>query len=315
MTNPPPVPMGPAPSLDSYGGTPDDWVSPEAVFLDPSAIGPKPVWNWLDVVLIVAVFFALMAPGVVGLRLLFPKAEGQPLSLGLPLSMLVLQVFASVVSVYGVGLLRHGYGWGDLGLRPTRLVWWVAAAGGGLACLPLLGLIGLLVARLMGQKEIENPQLPFLAPGSQFSWVGGLGMFLLAGLLVPLAEELFFRGVLYRFFRRGMSLWPAAILAGILFGIAHMNVMIGVAVVPLGILAAVLYEYSGSLWTSVVVHAVNNAPKILILYAMLAFGLTPEKLQEWARKAQQDAALAPAARAIEDGIRPFAGRVGIEIGG
>lgn len=285
-----PKPAFPFPFPTATDGLPEDWVSPDVAFQDPATIGPMPFWNVLDVVLIVVAFLGLMVPGVLLVRFAFPKDEAGGFSLGLPLSMLVVQVIASLSSVYGVGRIRHGYGWRDLGFRPTRWVWWLTAVGGGLACLPLLGLIGMLVARLMGQQELENPQLPFLAPGSRFSWVGGLGMFLLAGLLVPLAEELFFRGVLYRFFRRGMGLWPAAILAGILFGIAHMNVMIGAAVVPLGILAAIVYEYSGSLWTPVVVHAVNNAPKILLLYLMLAFGLTPEKIQEWARKAQEDAA-------------------------
>lgn len=267
----------------------DPVLAPEEVFLSTAVEGRRgqPHWDWLDVSLMVGVFFGLFAPAAVVLflvrRAMGPSPASLDVMLALGLGLLLVQFLASIGAVYGVGRFRRGYGWSDIGFRPMTLSWWAISAGAGLACLPLLGIVAVLTSKLIGQKELENPQLDFLAPGGQFSWGAGLGMFALAGLLVPLAEEIFFRGVLYPWARRALRVWPAALLVGVLFGIFHMNVVIGAAVAPLGVMAALLYEYSGSLWSAVTVHAVNNGLKILVLYALLATGLTPEKLRKMAQ--------------------------------
>lgn len=108
-------------------------------------------------------------------------------------------------------------------------------------------------------------------------------MLLLAGVLAPIAEELYFRGVLFRWFRRRAGLYVSAGLSAFIFGLFHLQPMIAVAVMPLGFVAALVYEWSGSLWPSVVIHVVNNGLKILILYAILAAGFTPEDLQKMSR--------------------------------
>jgi hypothetical protein len=232
-----------------------------------------------------------MAVGLVGLGVLRLGArlihDGKPPegpTLLVSLGALTIQVIASVIAVYGVGRWRRGYTWADLGLRPMRLEWWIGSVLGGLICLPLLGLLAMLTSFLMGESEPTNPQLPFLAPNGRFSWTGAVGMFLLAGVLVPWVEELFFRGVLYRWARRGMGVFASAALIAVLFGLVHGHPVVGVAVMPLGFLAALVYEYSGSLWSSVVVHAVNNGVKILLLYAILAAGLNPEDLKKMAER-------------------------------
>jgi uncharacterized protein len=88
-----------------------------------------------------------------------------------------------------------------------------------------------------------------------------------AGTLIvaaaPLSEELFFRGFMYGGLRRRLSLWPAAAIAGAIFGLLHYTGPDSIGVVPqlavLGLILAWLYEQTGSLWPPILLHAFNNS--------------------------------------------------------
>lgn len=261
---------------------------------EPAPDGPRPHWSILDLLLMIGGFLLLGGLGVLLLRVGVSHANGGKMpdtpNLDVSLGALLIQVVASGVAVYLVGRARRGYSWADMGFRPAAWYWWLSAAGAGLACIPILGIVALVVSKLLGEADLKNPQVAFLAPGGKFSWRGAVGMFLMAGLLVPWAEELFFRGVLFRWMRQHLNLYAAAGITAVIFGAFHFHPVIGAAVVPLGFMAALAYEWSGSLWPAVTIHAVNNGAKILLLYAMLAAGVTPEKLQEMAKQAQKGGA-------------------------
>ncbi len=76
----------------------------------------------------------------------------------------------------------------------------------------------------------------------------------------PIAEEVFFRGVVFAGMRRSMPLWPAAVVSGLLFGSLHAPTG-PTTVVPLaalGVALAWLYERTGSIWPPIIVHMFNN---------------------------------------------------------
>lgn len=81
------------------------------------------------------------------------------------------------------------------------------------------------------------------------------------GLLVPLAEELVFRGavlrVLLAFFERRP--WVAIAISAALFGVVHGNLAQGVHAFLIGLLLGWLYHRSGSIAPGVVFHWVNNS--------------------------------------------------------
>jgi hypothetical protein len=89
-----------------------------------------------------------------------------------------------------------------------------------------------------------------------------------AGLVVtcvaPVAEEIFFRGFLYRAMRSRLPLIAAAVVSGVLFGIVHWDFSTSemLLVVPplsvLGFLLCLLYERTGSLYPCIAWHALNN---------------------------------------------------------
>jgi membrane protease YdiL (CAAX protease family) len=78
-------------------------------------------------------------------------------------------------------------------------------------------------------------------------------------LFAPLFEEIVFRGLLYATLRRRLS-WPvAAVLSAAVFAVAHGYGAAGFGSVFLsGLLWAIAYERTGSLWPNTAAHVVNN---------------------------------------------------------
>jgi membrane protease YdiL (CAAX protease family) len=82
--------------------------------------------------------------------------------------------------------------------------------------------------------------------------------FIVGGVLAPVAEEIFFRGILYGFLRR----WGLAIslfLSASIFALAHIAVS-GAFFIPLigGILFAASYEVEKSLLAPITIHILGN---------------------------------------------------------
>jgi membrane protease YdiL (CAAX protease family) len=92
--------------------------------------------------------------------------------------------------------------------------------------------------------------------------------------LVPVAEELFYRGFVHRALRTRLGLWPALVLSSSLFGLAH---WVGgddfSTVMPRvfdGLLLALLLERTGSLYPGMVAHAYFNLPLLYLFAPSLA---------------------------------------------
>ena len=77
-------------------------------------------------------------------------------------------------------------------------------------------------------------------------------------IIGPIAEELLFRGIIYRRLRDYIGTPWAAVLSGIIFGAVHGNLVQGIYAGLFGIVMALLYEHYGTIWIVIVVHIVNN---------------------------------------------------------
>ncbi len=102
------------------------------------------------------------------------------------------------------------------------------------------------------------------------------GIALFVCVLAPMAEEFFFRGFIFGVLRRmrievagrDLGVWVAAVITGILFGLAHASSALTQDLIPLGFLGFVLCLLrwrTGSLYPCMAVHCLNNA---------LALGIT-----------------------------------------
>lgn len=99
-------------------------------------------------------------------------------------------------------------------------------------------------------------------------WENRLVLGLATIIIAPVAEEIFFRGILYPFIKRlgyrRLAWWVTALV----FAAVHVNVA---TFIPLAFLAFVLiwiYEHTGNLLACIVTHSLFNAANFIALYLM-----------------------------------------------
>ena len=88
---------------------------------------------------------------------------------------------------------------------------------------------------------------------------------LLALLVAPVAEELFFRGFVFGGLANRIGFWRGAALSAAVFSLAHIEPIKLFPMFILGLLFAWLYYKTGSLWSSVMAHFFNNALALGVL--------------------------------------------------
>jgi membrane protease YdiL (CAAX protease family) len=91
---------------------------------------------------------------------------------------------------------------------------------------------------------------------------------LLVGAVVPaFSEEILFRGVLQRSLEQVRSPRRAIVITACIFGILHLNPILVVPLIVIGVYLGFLAWYTQSLALPVVAHFLNNAFAIIALYA------------------------------------------------
>lgn len=84
------------------------------------------------------------------------------------------------------------------------------------------------------------------------------GLFLYSVLLAPICEELLCRGVILKSIRRCFPFWAANLFQAVLFGVLHMNMIQGVYAFCLGLILGFIYEKTGSIYYSILLHIMFN---------------------------------------------------------
>jgi len=102
----------------------------------------------------------------------------------------------------------------------------------------------------------------------QVTTIGGLLFNLFVIALIPaVGEELTFRGLLQQSLTRGIkNPHVAIILSAAIFSFIHFQFMGFLPRMFLGILLGYMFYASGSLWTSITMHFVNNGTAVVLYY-------------------------------------------------
>lgn len=239
--------------------------------LAPPPALPEPSRSW-DLPLYLLGGFGLYLLTSVGYALLLQRLGIQTLSLPVVLGMLTLNLlcFGGMTLALGVG--RQRLTLAELGVWPLRweksyLFW---ALGLAIAFMPVRLALAGAVAWLL-QESPDNLQARADLLGAGTDTLGGAALMLLwAGVLVPISEELYFRGLLLRWFQPRLGLWPRVLVVAALFGVAHFDSPgLMLSAFLLGVFCTYAFERTRSIWFPIAIHAINNSLALLLYYVLL----------------------------------------------
>ena len=104
-----------------------------------------------------------------------------------------------------------------------------------------------------------------------FDWLGGndispgtrVFMAVAAVILAPISEEVLFRGILFPSLLKGRTFLSAALISGFYFALIHFHAPSLLPLLALSIAFSAAYAATGSLLTTIVMHALFNTTSLL----------------------------------------------------
>lgn len=229
---------------------------------------PTPRWGAVDLVVAFVVAQLASALGFV----LFALAQGIPaseldtdaLTIG-EVALLQVPLWLGLLGVPLVATRLRGNGpRRDLGLWTTLADVPIGLAIGVVCQLVLVPLVTLPIFLFTDtdQAALEAParELTDKAQGP-----GVLVLVLVVVVAAPLAEEVFFRGMLQRTLARRMSIWPAMLVTAALFGISHFQLLQLPALAAFGLVLSLVAHRTGRLGRNIWAHVGFNATTVVAL--------------------------------------------------
>lgn len=130
----------------------------------------------------------------------------------------------------------------------------------GIGCLGIANLIMLLFQELSKNSRFIGQQYDtyIQTTGSMNLDINVFVLIIAICILVPIAEELLFRGLIAGEFRRAMPDWLNILINGTLFALFHMNFIQSIYVFPAGLALTAVGLWSRSIWVPIILHAVYN---------------------------------------------------------
>ena len=194
---------------------------------------------------------ALMAENADGM--LIGNSVGQFLAFGL-LALLVARLHSSRPAAF-------------LRLRVPDWPVFALAAVGWVALVPAIQWLGSLNA-LLPQPEwldaLEASQMELIEGVLTSGDLSTPFLFFALAITPAICEELIFRGYFQRQVERKWGLWASILIVGIGFGFYHLRLTQVVPLSLLGIWMGYTVWASGSLWTGMLVHVLNNGMAVLV---------------------------------------------------
>ena len=116
-------------------------------------------------------------------------------------------------------------------------------------------------------RELEDTASDLTERMLQVDTIGGLLLNLLVIALIPaIGEELTFRGVLQQVLTKRFNVHVAVFLSAFIFSFIHFQFFGLLPRMFLGLLLGYLFYYSGSIWTNILMHFVNNGAAVVVSY-------------------------------------------------
>ena len=140
----------------------------------------------------------------------------------------------------------------DLGLR----VRWVDLAGFPLG-VAMQFVVGWLYLPFVDQHDVDKPAQALV--DSAHGAGGKVLLVLMTVVLAPIAEEVFYRGLILRSLSRALPVWAAVVVTAVVFGVMHFEWVQLVGLSLFGMLAGALAARTGRLGPAILAHMGFNA--------------------------------------------------------
>lgn len=172
-----------------------------------------------------------------------------------------------VAIVFTIVFLRYpGGSWEQIGWKRISLfkslVWGI---GGGIVLWFVSSLVDWLsVQFLFAEGDLSSA---VEAVKQINSWPMLFSILFVTGGVTPLAEELFYRGLIFQVLRNRWGLGLGVVLSSLIFGLFHFS-SAWQMVLPIGggIVLALLFQYSNSLSACIIAHLILNSGKLMIAF-------------------------------------------------
>lgn len=181
-----------------------------------------------------------------------------------PLEILVITAIsdgALVLVLFALGRARLGIRAVDLGFRAPTLAALRDAVGIALALWVVSIGVNAIAVRIFG----PHPQSFVVTAGAHSGPVDYAVDMLTGAVVAPLAEEPFFRGLIFGGFAQRIPIPAAAAVSALLFAVSH-GLGVALPIFFLGLGLAYVYWRTGSIWASITTHATVNAVSLSILF-------------------------------------------------
>lgn len=175
----------------------------------------------------------------------------------------------AVVATYAVIIRRRRGNWGDIGFRTPPLIAVLLTPIIFFGQLMALMIVNVILQAIIG--SFENPQTEALTDPSGFSWLNFAFVFTVGAIIAPIVEEMIFRGLLYQWLRAHTSAVVAIVVSGAIFSVVHVYPVILLPLFAVGVILAAVFEWTKSLWITIMLHFFQNALAISVLFLLQAY--------------------------------------------
>lgn len=158
-------------------------------------------------------------------------------------------------------LQRYGHRFRDIGLDRFRIGYIFKAFVGFCSYFIITSLAVALISQLY-QIPDQEQQIGFNNPNG----IELILAFIALVCVVPIAEELLFRGFIFKGIRSKFSFGVTTVVVSMLFAVAHGQINVGIDVFCLSLVLCYLREKTNSLWPGILLHSFKNAIAFLLLF-------------------------------------------------
>lgn len=174
----------------------------------------------------------------------------------------------SIIGKYGLCLWiilrflnkKYKVGWKELGLLRQNM-WKTSLKSflfylGFIPILAFLTYISIVFCNILGIVPEPHKLIEILTKEKSIGYI--LYLMFTAAFFAPMFEEFVFRGLIYQGLKKNVGIIRAVLISSALFSLLHFNAAQFLPVMGLGVLLCFIFEYTGSLVPSIVVHIINN---------------------------------------------------------